>query len=308
MPWKNYFYFTKKEKIGIITFFSIIVFVFLIKFLIPSLKPEPVPLSDSFEENGGPKKSTDSYSREITSSIQQKYTLCLFDPNTVDSLMFIKLGIKSYVIKNIFKYRRKGGKFKKAEDFSKVYGLSVQKFEELRPYIKIEDHPFSGKTYSDRQSIFQDSLRNNQTALSIVKQDKYPLGIFVDIAIADTSELKKIPSIGSSFAKRIVKYREILGGYHSTEQVKEVYGISLDLYEKILPWLKVEEKNIISLRVNEVSLERLKSHPYFNFYQAKAIIELRRKKGKLQNLNDLSLLEEFSEDDFRKINPYLSFE
>jgi DNA uptake protein ComE-like DNA-binding protein len=80
-----------------------------------------------------------------------------------------------------------------------------------------------------------------------------------------------------------------------------------ELYQEILPWLKISEGQIDKLPVNSISVERLKSHPYLNFYQAKAIVDLKRKKGKLLRMDDLSLLEEFSEADFQRLTPYLSF-
>jgi len=62
------------------------------------------------------------------------------------------------------------------------------------------------------------------------------------------------------------------------------------------------------ISVNSASLDKLKSHPYLNFYQAKAIIEIRKKKGKINSINELMLLEEFSETDIERIKHYLSFE
>ena len=140
------------------------------------------------------------------------------------------------------------------------------------------------------------------------KTEKYAPGILLNINRADTSELKKIPGIGSVYANRIVKYRQRLGGYYSVEQIREVYGIDDEQFAHISQWMKTEKDSLEQLPVNRASLEQLKSHPYINFYQAKAMVELRKRKGRLNDLWDLKLLEEFSPDDLERLQHYLSVE
>ena len=45
-----------------------------------------------------------------------------------------------------------------------------------------------------------------------------------------------------------------------------------------------------------------------DFYKAKVILEYRRKRGKIKNLSQLSMFEEFTEKDLKRLAPYLSFE
>ncbi|MDH8702460.1 competence protein ComEA [Dysgonomonadaceae bacterium PH5-43] len=139
------------------------------------------------------------------------------------------------------------------------------------------------------------------------KIEKLKEGQTIEINTADTTDLKKIPGIGSSFAKRIVGYRQLLGGYHSHKQLQEIYGMYEELYEKIIPFIDIDDDKITKINVNTLSLDKLKSHPYINFYKAKAIVELRNKTSKLESINDLILLEEFPEEDLKKLMPYLSF-
>jgi competence ComEA-like helix-hairpin-helix protein len=139
------------------------------------------------------------------------------------------------------------------------------------------------------------------------KSEKFPEGTVIELNTSDTTELMKIPGIGSSYARKITGYRSVLGGFYRNEQLQEVYGMYEELYEKIIPYLKINPDEIIRIQANSASIEKLKSHPYLNFYQAKAIIDLRKKKGKLENIRELSLLEEFTEEDLEKINHYLAF-
>jgi DNA uptake protein ComE-like DNA-binding protein len=307
--WKDYFHFTKKERKGVLIFFLVITLIYSMKFFISQPLPKKQPVVEDFPKTVFPKTekqarkqlSSDKTNRgktriyENKTSSKEHYTLRDFDPNAADSLTLTSLGLKSQLVKNIVKYRDQGGKFRKVEDFAKMYGLELSKFEELKPYIKIP-------SAQNNQYIAQ----GNQYATPTIPA-KYPLGTQVDLATADTAELKKIPHIGISFAQRIVKYRQLLGGYYRVEQIKEVYGMTPELYADILPWLNVCERQISQLPVNKLSVERLESHPYLNFYQAKAIVDLKRKKGKLQQIDDLSLLEEFSETDLQRLTPYLSF-
>jgi DNA uptake protein ComE-like DNA-binding protein len=117
----------------------------------------------------------------------------------------------------------------------------------------------------------------------------------------------KIPGIGASYAKRIVAYRNILGGYYRLEQLQEVYDMYEELYEKITPYLSINSEAVTRLPANTASLDKLKAHPYLNFYQAKAIVEMRKKKGKLEDISEFVLLEEFTEEDLEKIKQYLEF-
>ena len=320
MAWKDWFYFTKKEKVGVISLLLFTLIVFAARFFISpqqEIEAEPVVVV-SQEDNV---KQTEEHQNSPQPSVapKQTYSLFYFDPNTADSAAFVRLGLRPYIAKNIIKYRSKGGKFRMPEDFSRIYGLTPQKMEELRPYIRIAEPPAIPKQSSAATATFpkQESKSigdtialaspTNASHQTIVRQEKYPLGTKVDINTADTTELKKIPRIGTSFAKRIVKYREILGGYHTVAQLKEVYGITPEMYDAILPWMMIEDEKVNQLPVNQLSIERLRAHPYLNFYQAKAIVELRQRKGKLSGMSDLQLLEEFSDADFQRLTPYLSF-
>ncbi|MDL2241465.1 helix-hairpin-helix domain-containing protein [Bacteroidales bacterium OttesenSCG-928-L03] len=140
------------------------------------------------------------------------------------------------------------------------------------------------------------------------RQEKFPEGTVIDLNTADTTALKKIPGIGTSYAKRIVAYRNLLGGYCRLEQLQEVYGMYEELYETITPYFKINPDSIRRLELNRLSLDKLRSHPYINFYQAKAIVNLRKKRERLQDIEELALLEEFPEEERVKIAPYLSFE
>lgn len=141
-----------------------------------------------------------------------------------------------------------------------------------------------------------------------VRVEKYPKGTLVELNTADTLILKKVPGIGSAFSNRIIKYRSLLGGFHSVDQLSEVYGIDEERYHELKEWFCVNPGLILKRAVNHLHADSLSRHPYINYRQAKAIKQLCKQKGKLTGWENLALLEEFTEFDRKRIAPYLSFE
>jgi len=165
-------------------------------------------------------------------------------------------------------------------------------------------------------NILQNTSKRNFTSFnnkkhlyqSYPKAEKYPIGTVLELNTVDTISLKKIPGIGSTFARRIVKYRELLGGYYSVEQLREVYGMEEERYQSLQPWFRVDIKYIHTLFVNELSAESLRHHPYIDYRQSRALEHLRRQKSRLTGWENLLLLEEFTDSDRARLSPYLSFE
>lgn len=136
---------------------------------------------------------------------------------------------------------------------------------------------------------------------------KISKGETIEINKADTTQLKRIPGIGTAYANRIVKYRNLLGGFTTLNQLNEVWGIDPDLFNKITPYLTIDS-TIQKLKINSASIKELVKHPYINYEQAKVIIDIRSRKGKIESTNRLGLLEEFTQKDILRLTPYLDFD
>lgn len=301
--WKDFFYYSKNQRRAVCVLMILIALLLVGIVLLPDA---PVPRSKgladadseelkSFEREMQPKR----WSRKaLTDSTRMEASVVLrpFDPNWADSIELSALGLPSYVVRNILKYREKGGRFRSVESMARVYGLTEEKFLELKPYIRI------------KQAEKKKKLEGIDTVVKPVwkekKQFKYPEGTLVDVNVADTVELKKIPGIGSGIARAIVSYRTRLGGFCSLGQLKEIDYISPEL----LKWFKLETPSVRKLDINRMSLDRLRSHPYVNFYQARVIVEHRRKKGPIKSLSQLALYEEFTEKDLKRLSAYISFD
>jgi DNA uptake protein ComE-like DNA-binding protein len=217
-----------------------------------------------------------------------------FDPNTADSTQLLRLGLEPWQVRNIYKYRAAGGIFRKKEDFARVYGLTQKMYRELEPYIRIS------ADYQPASLLVKEEKQEHDTLLF---PQKIAEGETVDLAVADTSELKTVPGIGSYFARKIVDYRERLGGYVSVEQLDEIDGFPLQAKK----YLRLGEMEVRKLNLNTLSLSELRRHPYLNYYQARTIVEYRRKKGALKSLDDLRLSRDFPPEARQRLLPYVEF-
>lgn len=219
-----------------------------------------------------------------------------FDPNTADSTQLLRLGLSPWQVRNIYKYRAKGGIYRKPEDFAKLYGLTVKQYKSLQPYIRIsEDYQPAATLYNNtREEYVRDTL-------------KYPVKLkeseHIILNLADTSQLKKVPGIGSGWARQIVAYRERLGGFYSTDQLLDIEGFP----EDALPYLQIQNPQLRKINVNKLTLNQLRQHPYIGFYRAKAIVDYRRLKGNLKSLNDLSLHKDFSREAIQRLEHYVEY-
>ena len=192
-----------------------------------------------------------------------------------------------------FSYRRRQGIFRHPEDFRKIYGLKEEQYQTLLPYIRIAEKIRS-----------KDTVR--LLTIQNVRKDtvfKYQPGTVISLNQADTTELKKIPGIGSRIARSIVNHRRFLGGFYQIEQLGEIRLKA----EKLRSWFSVDAGKIHRININKASVERMMHHPYISYYQAKVIAEYRKKKGKVRDLKQLMLYEEFTPADFERMAPYVCY-
>lgn len=227
------------------------------------------------------------------------FTLSPFNPNTADSITLRQLGLSARTTANLLSYRSKGGRFRKVEDIRKIYGMTEEQYATLAPFVRIAPED----TVRSMRQLYASSALS-ATSASPAESRKYPSGTIVSLNLADTTELKHIPGIGSSIARLIVNYRSRLGGFYRIEQLEEIH---LD-YRQLNDWFSIDTTYIRHINLNNASIEKLRSHPYISFYQAKAFAEYRKKKGRLTSLKPFSLHEEFTAEDLERISHYVCFE
>lgn len=240
-----------------------------------------------------------------------------FDPNKADSSTLVHLGLKPWQASNMLKYRAKGGRYRKAEDLKRLYGMTDSMYLALLPYVVIDTQAIDQwrDSVRTRRKDSLAALRDSASGRtdSVPRYVSHKRDTILNLRTADTTELKMIKGIGSYRAKQIIRYREQLGGFASVEQLREVKALQPLLKDSLstdslLSHFFLDSVHIVPLRVNSMHVERLQRHPYLSFEQARAIYELRRRKIQLKHLDQLRTLDCLTEQDIQRLRPYLSFE
>ncbi|MBQ8458341.1 MAG: helix-hairpin-helix domain-containing protein [Prevotella sp.] len=229
-----------------------------------------------------------------------------FDPNTADSSQLLRLGLQPWQVRNIYRYRAKGGIYRKKEDFARLYGLTVKDYRRLEPYIHIS------ADYQPASTLFKNSApslpgRGKKDSPSHASpfppHYKIREGEHVVLNTADTAMLQKVPGIGPYYAKEIARYGRRLGGYVNVDQLDEIDQFP----QSAKKYFVIAQAAPRKLNVNKLTLEQLRRHPYINYYQAKAITDYRRLYGPIKSLKDLRLSTDFTDADIRRLEPYVEY-
>jgi competence protein ComEA len=216
-----------------------------------------------------------------------------FDPNDMTEENWKQLDLNDGQIRSISNYLSKGGRFRKKEDMKKMYVLKDD-YARLEPYIKIKEQPV------DTAKHFEKKTFTSERKSTLVK---------IDIGIADTIELRAIRGVGASRARGIYKYRQMLGGYYSVKQLKEVYGIDSAAYLEIEPQVFIKDTtNIRKLNINTATEEQFAAHPYIRKKLASLIISYRREHGNFSNVAAIKRMPLVNDDLYSKLAPYLKVE
>ena len=295
-----YFVMTAEQWLGVVVLVVLVVgTLMVVKRFQPPKEDETVWVNDSTKSQFADYQEKQDSIRKAQWR-RQRDTIAIrmqvFDPNTADSSTLVHLGFKPWQAKNMVKYRAAGGKYRKPEDLKKLYGMTDSMFQALTPYIYI--------AREEVDSVAVDSLRKD----SLPRWKEENKDTILNLRSADTVELKMIHGIGSYRARQIVRYREQLGGFVSVEQVLEAKGMENVDADSLLAHFWIDSVKIEPMNVNSVGVQRLSRHPYLRFEQAQAIYELRRKKIRLDSIQQLQQIECISAETLEKIAPYLNFD
>ena len=303
---KDYFTFSRRDRIGIIALVILIVIIYLLPVLFKkkrssSLVPSDVVARalDTLELRKNTRSGTKNSGEwqdeasdfQYEPSQQKSFVpgeLFPFDPNTLPVAGWQRLGLSEKTSKTIDKYRSKGGKFYKPEDLQRIWGLPGGFYERVKDYIKIS---------STRQEHPQNDARPDY-----YKPQRKVL--VVDINEADTGAFIALPGIGSKLAARIVGFREKLGGFYTVEQISETYGLQDSVFQKIRNMLQLEG-GVKKFNLNTVTKDELKAHPYFRWNLANAIVEYRNQHGSFKSLEELKKIAVIDDTTFGRIVHYL---
>ncbi|MBL7764796.1 MAG: helix-hairpin-helix domain-containing protein [Chitinophagaceae bacterium] len=282
-----WFEFSNSQRMALLVLIALIVGTWGVYFMLPQwITRKPVKASAKYQALIAALDRGKFKSFRTTEIDTHSIRPFLFNPNTLDSSGFVKLGLRPKLIHTILNYRSKGGHFYRKEGFQKIYGLRPEEYDTLEPYIQIPEI-----SYERNGGGFQTN------------------GSPVELNTADTNALIKLNGIGSKLAQNIIQYRELLGGYVRLEQLKEVYGIREETFQKIKPFIHVNSKGVKKINLNVATLAELNAHPYLRGEVANAIAAYRKGHNyKIEKLDDLKEIPLINEELFRKIANYLTLQ
>lgn len=267
---RNYFHYSASERNGLIVLLGLIILavtgVFLRDYLTDDSESfKAMDLHALLEQANATDSKNDS-----PPIVPQE-----FDPNKLDQNGWVSLGFSEKQAASIIKYREKTGNFNNPEDLLKLYAIDTTRYNELKPFVRIEK--------------------------AIVRKKK----TILNINSCDSIQLIALPGIGSYRAHKILKFRNLLGGFNTKKQVLETYGIDSSVFIQIQKYIRVEENSWSRIDLNSASLELLERHPYISNKTAESIVFHRETIGSFQSNNDIFHMGLISGKLYVKLQPYL---
>jgi DNA uptake protein ComE-like DNA-binding protein len=267
--WKSYFIFSKKEQRGIMVLGIILLGTMLLGILFP-------------------RKET-----SINSTAQQRGPLFYFDPNTMDSITAIRLGIPSRQVITLMRYRNKGGRFYRKEDLAKLYGLKKDLVEKLIPYVVIKN---LDKNTTYRKMVDYDYQKFGNR-IGLVKEDgnKNLNEWSIDINLADEKQWAAKTKLSPAIIQNIIRYKNYLGGFTNLNQIKKVYGFTEANYYLLKPHLQLGKMNKRKPNASNMSFESWKALGIFQDREIVQILRIRKEKGGHIGWKELVILFDLTE-------------
>lgn len=271
-PIRSWFGFTRRERRSVFILLIIIIIIIGIRYTVPEKDMEVEDITASF------------IARNRQPELVTLPVLFSFNPNLTSYDSLIQLGLSDKEAATLISYRKKGGKFNKAEDLKKVYGIDGPKAEKLIPFVVLP-------------KALKDTIRNKRPAKKL----------HIELNTCDSASLLRLPGIGPVLAARIIKYRHLLGSFASVEQIREVYGLPAETFGIIRESLFIDSLTIKKVNVNLAEYRDLARFPYLEKYEVTSILKYREIKGKIGSMADLTGNKLISEEKAGKLKPYFIF-
>lgn len=311
---RDYFTFNRKEQRGIAILLGIMILSVLLGNYGPFLRKEKdydlsgfkAQVEAWMKDTAGPlqddrhksyatgNKSSEPAGPGIAHFLEDPFQ---FDPNQLDEARWNRVGLDGKIIRNILRYREKGGVFRKKEDLGKIYGMTEEIYKALEPYLMIEE-----------ENSAPDPAKIKDVNLPVIKKEEVKAEEIIpviELNAADSAQLTLLPGIGPSFASRIVKYRNLLGGFARTDQLLEVRGMDSARFAGMADRLTIDSTLVRRINLNAVTFKEMLRHPYFEYYLVKAIFSVRDKIGVFDSVAQIRQMDIMYPELFDKISPYL---
>lgn len=211
---------------------------------------------------------------------EKPWTLRPLDPNDLEDYRGYVLGIPFNALDSLYSFRSKGGRLLGMDQFKKITGLEDSTCQRLTPFFRFPkynapDAP-SGNTFSR------------------------------DLNTATADQLQSVRGIGPVLSKRIVRFREALGGFRIASQIEDVYGLSPETARRVITAFPLRSiPSLERIDLNRASAEELSRILYLNHKMARDIVDFRNRIGAYVHLDQLNHVESLPADKIDRIALYL---
>lgn len=284
--------FTREQRKGVFLLFIIIVVLQAVYFLVDfDISEKIVP-----EEKQWMTLQSEIDSLKLL-KFREKRKVYAFNPNFITDYKAYKLGMSVKEIDRLLAFRKENKYVNSAKEFQEVTKISDSLLDVISPLFKFPNWV--------KNKSSQKMERNEFVKEPVYKKEKI---IVLDINDATQEDLVKIYGIGEALSLRILKQREVLGGFVSMEQMNEVWGLSPEVVKELTAHFKVViPSSLKKISINEASLKELAKFPYFRYALAKEIVTYRSMNGNINNIEDLSKIKGFPIEKAKIISLYLEF-
>ena len=284
---KSHFVFNRSQQNGIFLLVLIIIILQLLYFF--------WPFSTETSEDNSNQEVVERLQRSVDSLKQvaiakDSVQMAPFNPNYITDYKGYVLGMSVEEIDRLHAHRTQELWINSSEDFQEVTKVSDSLLNHISPYFK-----------------FPEWVQNSRKEEVSKKAFSAPL-VKADLNKASAEELQQINGIGEKLSARIVNYREALDGFRGNTQLQDVYGLSSEVIEKVLQRLEVKGNSLEKRDLNDITLLELAELPYFDYEQARAVIELRKKKERIATFEELEQINNFPIEKLDRIKLYLKID
>ena len=294
MSIKSQLSFNKQQQLGIL-FLLVLILGLLLIFYFVDFKSDEV-FDTSSPDIIAIQKEMDSLKEvELVNRLPKKYT---FNPNFITDYKGYTLGMSPLEIDRLLAYRNDNKWINSIQDFKKVTQISDSLLDEISPFFKFPEWVTNPKS----KSTFGANFENKGFSAKSFTQK-------IDLNSATEEEFQQVSGVGPALSKRIVAYREKMGGFIEDGQVFEVFGLQEEVANRLLNLFTVKNPKVIQkMSLNTASASDLSTIPGISFDLAKKIWEYRVLREKVHNFEELDKIEGLTPRKLILIQLYLAID
>ena len=222
------------------------------------------------------------------------YKVFPFNPNFISDEKAYRFGMTLNQIQRLRDFRKQGKFANSAKEFQRVTGVSDSVLKVMAPRFKFPDWVTNPSTSNYSKSNWKEFPKKQVIAI-------------LDINQATKEDLMKVVGIGDAISDRIIKQKELLGGFVSMDQMTEIWGLSPEVIYDLNKYFVIKSNpNTKKININSASIKELGQFYYFRYPLSKNIVTYRSMNGVIK-IEDLSNIKGFPLDKIKIIALYLEF-